>query len=129
MPSFSKGSQRILLTCDKRLQSLMNACIEETDFSIICGTRGKKEQDAAYAAKLTKLKYPHSKHNRLPSMAVDIAPYPIDWQDVQRFKDLAKIVLRKAKEMKIPIRWGGDFNCNGIEDDSFVDMPHYEIRG
>lgn len=128
MPSFSKGSLAKLRTCDKRLQDLMNECIKETDFSVLCGTRGKKEQDAAYAAKLTKLRYPYSKHNSNPSLAVDIAPYPIDWNDVQRFKDLAKVVLRKAKEMGIKIRWGGDWSCDGIENETFVDLPHYEIR-
>jgi peptidoglycan L-alanyl-D-glutamate endopeptidase CwlK len=29
---------------------------------------------------------------------------------------------------EIGLRWGGDFNGNGkIEDESFVDMPHYEL--
>lgn len=129
MPKFSKASIAKLKTCDERLQRLMEECIKETDFSVLCGMRGKKEQDAAYAAKLTKLRFPNSKHNSNPSLAVDIAPYPIDWNDVERFKDLAKIVLRKARELGISIRWGGDWNCNGIEDETFVDLPHFELRG
>ena len=29
----------------------------------------------------------------------------------------------------LSLRWGGDFNCNGIADDKFVDMPHIELKG
>lgn len=33
-----------------------------------------------------------------------------------------------AKELKVPLRWGGDWNCNGDSgDESFVDMPHFEL--
>ncbi len=128
MPTFGTNSLKNLSTCNEKLQRLMNEVIKDHDFSVICGTRGEKDQNAAFAAGMSKLKYPNSKHNSLPSQAVDIAPYPIDWNNTQRFKDLAKVVLAKAKELGIDIRWGGDWNCNGKEDDSFVDLPHFELR-
>ena len=37
--------------------------------------RTKTEQDELFAKGKTKLKYPESKHNRDPSLAIDIAPY------------------------------------------------------
>lgn len=128
MPSFSKNSLKLLATCDEKLQTLMKEVIKDYDFTVICGTRGEADQDAAYKAGNSKLKFPNSKHNSNPSKAVDIAPYPIDWNNVGRFKQLAQEVLRTAERLGIDIRWGGDFNCNGKEDDSFVDLPHFELR-
>ena len=57
-------------------------------------------------------------------------PKPIDWKNTRPFVMLAKeIVLPLAKDMNIPIRWGGDWNMNGrTEDEKFVDMPHYELN-
>lgn len=53
--------------------------------------------------------------------AVDIAPYPIDWQDIERFRALAAHILKKAEELNIPITWGGNWK-------TLVDMPHYELK-
>lgn len=128
MPSFSKNSLKLLATCDEKLQTLMKEVIKDYDFTVICGTRGEADQDAAYKAGNSKLKFPNSKHNSNPSKAVDIAPYPIDWNNTQRFRDLAKVVLEKAEELGIKIRYGGDWNMNGKQDDSFVDLPHFELR-
>ena len=53
--------------------------------------------------------------------AVDIAPYPIDWNDTKRFDKLAEHIKKKAKQLNIPITWGGDWK-------TLVDMPHYELK-
>ena len=52
--------------------------------------------------------------------AFDIAPYPIDWNDTKRFDILAAHIKKKAKELYIPITWGGDWK-------TLVDKPHFEI--
>jgi peptidoglycan L-alanyl-D-glutamate endopeptidase CwlK len=135
MPKFSKKSQERLETANHLLQLICNLAIKETDFVVICGHRTKEEQDAAYKAGNSKLKFPKSKHNSLPSRAVDLAPCKIvngktiiDWNDRQRFIDLSKIILRIAKEKNIPIRWGGDFNMDGNKTTNDAwDLPHYEL--
>src|SRR5574343_343457 len=98
MPKFSKKSVEKLLTCDARLIAIMQTAILETDFTIICGVRGQKEQDLAFKQGKSKLRYPKSKHNSIPSLAVDIAPYPLDWNNIQAFDDLSKVIKRIAHE-------------------------------
>ena len=127
MSIFSKRSLLNLLTCEKDLQTLFNEVIKHYDFSIICGHRGAKAQEEAYKMGNSRLIYPHSAHNSIPSRAVDIAPYPIDWNDIERFKELAVIVKRTAKELSekglidIDIEWGGDWL-------KFKDYVHWEIK-
>ena len=122
MPQFSKTSLERLETCDQRLQDLMHEVIKETDITILCGHRGEADQNKAFAEGKSKLRYPKSKHNSLPSMAVDITPYPIDWNDLESFRELAGIVKEKAEQLGIDIEWGGE--CFG----KFVDMPHYQLK-
>lgn len=117
---FSSNSRKHLKTVHPALREILHRAILEYDFSVICGHRGEAEQNYAYDQGFSKLKWPHSKHNSYPSLAVDIAPYPILWQDVVRFTELSKIIKRIAAEMTIPIIWGGDFH-------SFFDGAHYEL--
>lgn len=86
-----------------------------TDVSVLCGFRDKKEQDEAFKNKASKLQWPKSKHNVLPSMAVDLAPYPIDWGDMKRFEALRYYAQGVAAGLGIRIRiisW---------------DWPHFEL--
>jgi len=69
-----------------------------------------------------------SKHNYLPSLAVDVAPYPIDWNNIQRFKDMAKSYIESAKEEGIKIVWGADWDMDGdIKEHKLIDYPHFEL--
>ena len=121
MPKFSDISTKRLQSCDDRLQKLFKAVILDADCSILCGHRGKEEQDKAYAEGFSKVQFPNSKHNTFPSMAVDAMPYPINWMDLDRIHAFANIVRAKAKEMGIEVRWGGEFV-------SFKDYPHWELN-
>lgn len=120
MPFFSQKSLSKLNTCHPDLVHLMSEVIKEIDFTIICGHRGCEEQNKAFAEGKSKLQFPNSKHNSFPSRAVDIAPFPIDWEDAKRFKELAEKVKSAAHRLGIGIRWGGDF-------ETLVDMPHYQL--
>ena len=58
-----------------------------------------------------------------------MAPYPIDWDDRERFHLFAGFVIGIAKSMGITLRWGGDWNMNfEVDDNQFDDFPHFEIR-
>ena len=120
MPSFSKKSIDNLVTCDQKLQAILNRAIEDFDFSVIGGYRDEKTQNKYYDEGRSRLKYPYSNHNKYPSRAVDIVPYPIDWDDEFRFYKLATHVYQIASIMKIPIRWGGTWR-------TFKDLPHFEL--
>jgi peptidoglycan L-alanyl-D-glutamate endopeptidase CwlK len=86
------------------------------DITVLCGHRGKAEQDDAFARKTSKLTWPHSKHNKTPSMAVDIAPYPLDWNDREAFLVLRGFVLARAAALKLRI---------GVIS---WDLPHYQVN-
>lgn len=128
MPTFSKLSEQRLATCDPRLQKLLREAIKSVDFTVLCGHRGEDEQEDAFRTGKSKVRFPNSKHNSLPSVAVDIAPYPIDWSDHRAFARLAGYVGRIAHEQGIEIRWGGDWDGNWRSNDSFVDLPHLELK-
>lgn len=134
MPKFSEKSLMKLGTCHSDLQTLFNEVIKHFDCSVLEGHRGQKDQDAAFAAGNSKLKWPHGKHNSLPSLAVDVAPYPVNFSDSKRFYYFAGQVMGIAKtlkdqgKMKHDIRWGGNFDMdNDLSDGGLVDLPHYEI--
>ena len=128
MPSFGKSSQDKLATCDPRLQKVFNEVIKHFDCTVIEGHRGEAAQNKAFAEGKSKLKYPQSKHNKTPSLAADVLPYPIDWNDTNRMRYFAGFVVGIAATMGIKIRWGGDWNQNTeLKDNSFNDLPHFEL--
>jgi hypothetical protein len=130
MASFGKSSLEKLAELDPRLQEVLNEAIKIVDFTIICGTRSKEDQEKAFNEGKSKLHYPESKHNSSPSMAVDVAPYPIDWSNAKGFCYLAGIIMGIAAAKGIKLRWGGDFNRDYIVgNDKFQDLPHLEIDG
>jgi len=128
MPKFGKASLDRLATCHPDLQRLFNEVIKHYDCSVLCGHRTKQEQDAAVASGNSKTTWPMSKHNSLPSKAVDVAPYPIDFNDVKRFYMFVGIVRGIASQMGIKIRCGADWDGDlEVKDQNFHDLPHVEL--
>ncbi|MDF1546117.1 MAG: M15 family peptidase [bacterium] len=128
MPKFSERSLAKLETCDIRLARLFMKVVEHYDCSVLCGHRPQEIQDYAFEHGNSKLKWPDSKHNTKPSLAVDLAPYPIDWEDALRFAHFAGYVKAIADRMGYAIRWGGDWDSDGsTNDQNFMDLGHFEI--
>lgn len=118
---YNKRSLKNVNTCCNEIILLFHEVLKEKDHSVICGHRGRKEQEEAFNNGFSKAHFGQSKHNSLPSMAVDVLPYPFNgWDDIEQFEILAEVVKRKAKELGIKIRWGGDFK-------NFKDYVHWEI--
>ena len=129
MPKFSKKSKAKLNTCDKRLIELFNKVVKKFDCTIIEGHRSKDRQNKLFDEGKSKLQYPNGNHNATPSMAVDVAPYPIDWNDRERFTYFAGYVVGIAYQMGLKIRWGGDWDMDTqVKDNNFDDLPHFEIK-
>lgn len=127
--AFSKLSQDRLKTCHPDLQKIFNTVINFTDCTILEGHRGKEAQNKAFAEGKSKLKWPNGMHNKLPSLAVDVTPYPIDWSDAGRLHVFAGRVLQIADEYGIELRWGGDWNGDGrTSDNRFDDLVHFELK-
>ena len=129
MPRFGSRSKKRLATCDDRLQDLFKEVVKHFDCSVIQGHRGKADQNKAFDEGRSKLRYPDGNHNAVPSKAVDVAPYPIDWSDRDRFHYFGGFVLGIASQMGLKIRWGGDWDRDTqVKDNKFDDLPHFEIR-
>lgn len=117
---YSKRSITNIEQCDERLQLIAYELIHRMDVMVICGHRNKKDQDAAYYAGKSRLKWPNGKHNKTPSQAFDVVPSPVDWNDLKRFKIMCGHIEQIAKELGIKIRLGRDFK-------TLVDWPHVEL--
>ena len=129
MPAFSSKSADTLSRCHPDLQRICARVIEIYDFTVLEGYRSNDRQDELYRQGNSKLRAGESKHNRYPSAAVDLAPYPIDWGDSKRFFLLAGFMFQAAADLGVPLRWGGDWNGNWDHtDQSFHDLPHFEIN-
>ena len=118
MPSFSSSSLSKLGTCHLDLQRLFSAVVKEVDCTILEGHRTMERQKELF--RTGKSKTLASRHLGDPSIAVDVMPYPIDWEDRERQKDFAICVYQKAIELGIKVRWGGTFR-------GFYDSPHWEL--
>lgn len=130
MPKFGKTSRAKLSLCHGGIVTVMNRAIQIVDFKVLSTYRGESEQNALYIAtpQRSKKMYPDSKHNKKPSDGIDIAPYPIDWDDRERFVYLAGIVLGIGHALDVRLRWGGDWDMDtDLYDQTFMDLGHFEV--
>ena len=77
MPKFGRRSNINLDSCHPDLQRLFRKVVKKYDCSVLCGHRGEDEHNELYLAipPATKVQWPDSKHNKVPSMAADVAPW------------------------------------------------------
>jgi peptidoglycan L-alanyl-D-glutamate endopeptidase CwlK len=136
MPQFSQSSAEKLSTCHSDFQILCKRLIERYDFTVICGHRGEEDQNKAFKEGNSKLQFPDSKHNTVPSLAIDLAPYEstgIDWGKLQSAYFAGQVMGLAAELftegiMKHHIRPGIDWdNDNDIDDTKFWDAGHFEL--
>ena len=128
MVQLNPVSEQRLRECDPKLQLIVRRVAVKIPLLVICGFRGKEDQDKAFSDGKSKLKWPQSKHNRMPSDAIDIATIPLDFSDEKSFAYLAGYMMATAHDLGIKLRWGGDWNSNGkTKDERFADLVHYEL--
>jgi peptidoglycan L-alanyl-D-glutamate endopeptidase CwlK len=121
MPSFSKKSLEKLSQCHPDLIRLFMEVIKYYDCSILEGHRSEILQNTYYESGKSKVKWPDGRHNTKPSEAVDVAPYPINWDDIEGFKNFGDLVKKIAEGLSIEIEWGGDWK-------NFKDYPHWQLK-
>lgn len=134
MPSFSQTSLERLNSCHDDLILIFSTIVADTDCSILCGHRDQAEQTRAYVSGNSKVQWPDSKHNQEPSLGVDVAPWPFDWEDEKAFCFFAgkavAVANRLFKDGAIShkLRWGGDWDGDGqTNDQTFYDLVHFEL--
>lgn len=132
MPYFSNKSDMKLDTCHPLLQELFRAVVKKDDCAVIEGHRTRRRQNELYRQGKSKVKWPDGKHNVMPSMAADVAPWlkkkGIPWDESKQFYFFAGKVKAKALALGIQVRWGGDWDGDGdVTDQQFNDLPHWEL--
>jgi len=125
MYKFGRKSKERLKGVDARLVNVLNELIKIMDVTIIEGLRSEERQKELLAKGATKVKY--SKH--MEGKAVDLAPYPIDWENRDGFHYMGGMIRGIGKQLGINIRWGGDWDSDGdVKDNGFDDLVHVELR-
>lgn len=129
MPTFGAASLAALAKCHPSLQEIAQEAIKAIDFKVLDSTRGRTDQERAYATGRSKAKFGQSAHNYVPAIAFDLFPAPYDWNNRGAFKKLADVIMKIAAKKQIPLRWGGDWNMDGDKTTSDAwDMPHFELH-
>lgn len=127
---YSKTSKLRLDSCHPLLIELFESLANDYNITIICGHRGKEEQNKAVAESKSKTPYPRSKHNTSPSIAIDAMLYNkgLDWNDNGQNYMFVGVVRERARAMGIKLRcgadWDGDFDT---DDQKFNDIVHFEL--
>jgi peptidoglycan L-alanyl-D-glutamate endopeptidase CwlK len=136
MPQLSFSSLAKLDTCDDRLKLVILTVAKHYDCTVLEGARSVEQERENIAKGTSKLTDPmNCKHViRLPdrpkALAVDVAPFPLDWKDTDRFRVFGGFVKGVAAMLNIPLRWGGDWDGDwDFHDQQFNDLPHFEIAG
>lgn len=135
---YSSTSLARFRTLHPDLQQILTLALQlGFDHAIVCGHRGEEEQTQAYESGNSTVRWPNSKHNKFPSLAVDVAPwYPgiKDLWNAEHCRTFAGVILciaetlRVAGEIEHEVRWGGDWNRNGDQQDQNLDdLVHFEL--
>lgn len=128
MSSFGTESEKNLATCHPDIQRVLREAIKHKDFSVTCGFRNQVDQHSTFVAGNSKLDWPNGEHNKQPSRAVDVAPYPIDWNDAEAFTYLAGFICGIAASMGVKLICGIDWDNDGnVREHSFKDRPHLQL--
>jgi peptidoglycan L-alanyl-D-glutamate endopeptidase CwlK len=135
MPYFSSRSIEKLASVDSHLQNLFGLVVKDFDCTVVSGLRTVQEQQLLYAQGrtmpgpiITNIDGVNKLSRHQSGRAVDVVPYPIDWNDRDRFYHFAGYVKGIALSMGIRVVWGGDWDSDYVLDDqSFYDLPHYEL--
>lgn len=152
---FGKTSKERLDTCQKDMVSIMELAISRSsiDFGIAQGARtwqqqldyfeqGKSKLDPRLSQNKERAKHVTGNGWRELSEAVDIYIYHPDYEtrrklayDIPSLAYVAGVVQSCARELfecgevAHIIRWGGNWDRDGVilQDQSFDDMPHFEL--
>lgn len=113
------------------------AALSSQDFTVLEGVRTPARQKELYAQGRTKpgpkvTWVMTSNHFVNPKTgyghAVDLCPFPIDWNTPTKFEAIAKVMFAAAHELGIPIRWGADWDRDGKpRERGESDSPHFEL--
>lgn len=126
--------------------------LTKQDFMVLEGARSQNRQWELYAqgrtigemravgAPMSVLAQPAmpkvtwvTKSNHMPKPdgfghAVDLVPYPVDWNDLDKFTAIKNAMFEAARRLDTKLRWGADWDCDGKpREKGETDNPHFEL--
>ena len=137
--SLSKRSLDNLEGVHPSLVEVVKRAIELTsqDFIVIEGVRTQARQDELWAqgrtkpgpvVTWTKDASSHGIGSDGFGHAVDVCPYPVDWNDLSKFDAIALAMFSAASEIGVRLRWGADWDMDGKpRERGESDSPHFEL--
>ena len=140
--TFSTRSKEALSSCHTDLCQIAETALLRTqvDFAVVEGYRSIERQKLLYEAGKSKIDglSRKGKHNYSPSLAFDICAVvrgKASWRECY-LAYLGGVITSTAAELlakhkiKHSLRWGGNWDSDGeiITDQSFIDMPHFELQ-
>ena len=133
MFKYSNKSEKELSTTHFLIQKIFDEAIKYVDITILEGHRDEEKQNEYFNKGVSKVKFPNSKHNSNPSMAVDATPHRINFKDLIRLSHFTGFMLGISKPLLentgcrliSGIDWDADFN---IKEHGFLDYPHFQLE-
>ena len=127
--TFGPRSLAQLATCEQPIRDVFTEVDRRRPCTIIEGARSQADQDRDFDKGVSKLRWPHGKHNVVPpatlSRAVDVKPDDLAWTaPPEAWKVFADLVFQVALEIGIKLRWGGAWN--GIYPNPPHDLNDYD---
>jgi len=111
--------------------------ITEQDFMVIEGVRTQARQDELWAqgrtkpgqiVTWTKDASSHGIGKDGFGHAVDVCPFPVDWNDLKKFDTISKAMFAAANDLGVRLRWGADWDMDGNpRERGESDSPHFEL--
>jgi len=152
--SFGQNSSNQLATVDPALQAVCRRAIQISpiDFSVLEGRRSITRQhelyaqgrDAAALHKAGVFDVPanpgkpivtwtlNSRHFPDPKTglgnAVDLCPSPVDFNDMAKYRQIRDAMYEAANLLGTPVRWGGDWDGDGVTEKGETDFGHFELK-
>ena len=139
----SKRSMNSLAGVNPKLREVVIRAIQltEQDFVVTQGLRTREDMkvnygmgrtvaqlavhgiEAKYAKpkerKVTFLNNPFASNHRNGN-AVDIYPYPVDYDTPSKYAKINEAIQKASKELGVTVTWGGTWKAK--------DLPHYEVK-
>ncbi len=146
MPAFGTLSKTNLIGVHPKLVQIANVAVSGWDCQVTGGQRSLAMQQLYVARGASKtMDSKHLKQADGYSHAIDINPFPYDWDKIQKGYDAIKratggmeiaefyafagFVDGIAWALGTNLRSGYDWNTNRqFEDQTFLDLPHHELR-
>lgn len=133
--TLSEKSKNKLIGVHPALVGVVHKAIElsDIDFSVLYGVRTAEQQNELYQRGRStrgpivtyKDGYTRKSNHQIKEdgwgYAVDLMPYPVDWDDWSKFESIDRAIQRASTECGVVVEWGGTWKMK--------DGAHWEYRG